>query len=107
MSNVFGHFIAIHFVENLKDHNCLVLGEKGEIEYRHLVSLRTSPAEVRSRSDCSFVHGPKIAKFAMILAAKKYLVPLAMGTEFGKPEQTFQKCLGIKQVWSRGVVTPS
>ena len=26
------HFIGIHYVENLKDHNCLVLGEKLEIE---------------------------------------------------------------------------
>ena len=54
---MFGHFIGIHYVENLKDHNCLVLGEKREIDDRHLVSLRRSPAEVRSRSNCAFVHG--------------------------------------------------
>ena len=43
----------------------------------------------------------------MVLAANDYMVPLAVGTEFGTSEQTFQKCLEIQQVWSRGVVTPT
>ena len=99
------HFIGIHYVENLKDHNCLALGEKLEIEDRHLVSLRRSQQRSGREGIVLVCTEPKIANFAMILVAKKYLVPLAMETEFGKNEQTFQKCQEIKQVWSRGVVS--
>ena len=90
------HFIGIHYVENLKDHNCLVLGEKLEIE-----ALRISQQRSGREAIVLLCTEPKIANFAMILAAKKHLVPLAMETEFGKPQQTFQKC---QEVWSRGVV---
>ena len=63
--------------------------------------LSAKPAEVRSRSDCSFVHGTQNRQLRNDPGREEVLGAVGDGDGVGKPQQTFQKC---QEVWSRSVV---